>query len=295
MQRRTGGSRIGRRSRRAAVVLVVVAAAAAGAGCGDDDDGAAAITPAPATSGGEAAPATTGAGTAAGSGTSDTSGSATSVASGEFDQAAFCDAVMDINVAAASGGDPEEDPVAFAGVIVEPVEKAAALAPPELADTLSGIVQTLHQAVDSNDGSAMQALDPSAVDGWASDNCGWNKVPFEAAEYHFTGIPDTLPAGDYEFEMTNTGQELHVLVIVRRKPGVTESFDELLADPDGESKVDTVLGVGAAPGESASGAAPLEAGEYLLLCPIPQGSVGETPGSGPPHFTNGMHQTLTVT
>lgn len=289
MQRRTGGSRGGRSSRRAAAVLVVVAAAAAGAGCGDDDDGAAAITPPPATSGGDAAPATTGAGTAG------TAGSPTSAASGSFDQAAFCDAVMDINVAAASGGDPEEDPVAFAGLLVEPVETAAAVAPPELADTITQIVHTLHQVIDSGDGSAMAALDPTAVDGWASDNCGWNKMPVEAAEYHFTGMPATLPAGDYEFQLANKGQELHVLVIVRRKPGVTESFDELLADPAGESKVDTILGVGAAPGDSASGAVPLEPGEYLVLCPIPQGSVGETPGSGPPHFTNGMRQTLTVT
>jgi hypothetical protein len=104
-----------------------------------------------------------------------------------------------------------------------------------------------------------------------------------------------MKAGVYDFELANAGKELHVLAIVARKPGVTASFDELLADPDGESKVVDVVGTGAGPGETGYAVAELEPGEYLALCPIPQGSVGETPGSGPPHFTQGMRQLITVT
>ena len=116
-----------------------------------------------------------------------------------------------------------------------------------------------------------------------------------AEDYHFTGVPDTLKAGDYEFQLTNKGKEFHVLVIVKRKDGVTDPFDQLLSDPSGEDKVETLLGVAAPPGPPSSGSVRLEPGEYLVLCPIPIGTTGETEGSGPPHFTAGMQQTLTVT
>ena len=84
-------------------------------------------------------------------------------------------------------------------------------------------------------------------------------------------------------------------MIVKKKPGVTESFDELLASPDGESKVDTVVAGLRRPGEQANTSGHLDPGEYLALCPISVGSTGETEGTGPPHFTMGMHQALTVT
>jgi hypothetical protein len=81
-----------------------------------------------------------------------------------------------------------------------------------------------------------------------------------------------MKAGTYDFELTNAGKEFHVMVIATRKPGVTESFDELIQDPAGDSKVITVGANGAEPGGSASIIAKLEPGEYLVVCPIPLGS-----------------------
>jgi hypothetical protein len=149
--------------------------------------------------------------------------------------------------------------------------------------------------VENKDGSLIEEADPTASNEWAAANCGWTKVGVTAEDYHFTGVPDTLKAGDYQFEMTNKGKEFHVLVIVKRKDGVTDSFEQLLSDPSAESKVETLLGVAAPPGVPSSGAVRLEPGEYLVLCPIPIGTTGETEGSGPPHFTAGMQQVLKVT
>jgi hypothetical protein len=258
----------------AATALVVAA-------CGDDDDATPATTVAAATAtttGGGGASGTTGAGV-----------------SSNFDKTAFCDAFMDANMAGAAAGDPDADPVAGATALLEPAKRAQATAPPELADELAHAVELLEQAVATKDGSLIEQADPAKSNEWAAANCGWTKVAVTAEDYHFTGVPDTLKAGDYAFDLTNKGKEFHVLVIVKRKDGVTDSFEQLLSDPSGEDKVETLLGVAAPPGVPSSGAVRLEPGEYLVLCPIPIGTTGETEGSGPPHFTAGMQQPLTVT
>ena len=151
-------------------------------------------------------------------------------------------------------------------------------------------------------------------------------IDVTAQDYHFEGLPTSVPAGS-SLTLTNAGAELHEIIVVRKNDGVTESFDELLALPQEEAlqKVTTAGVLFAAPGESASmgidaaGApAPMESitlvdeGEYLALCFIPQGTTempdfsAEAPPSvdaaaasaapqGPPHFLLGMKQEFTVT
>ena len=151
-------------------------------------------------------------------------------------------------------------------------------------------------------------------------------IAVTAQDYHFEGLPSSVPAGT-SLTLTNAGHEVHELLVVRKNDGVTESFDELLALPQEEAlqKV-TVTGIlFAAPGESAAmgmdatGApSPMTAitvaqeGEYLAICFIPQGttempdfSAQAAPPSGapaasaapqgPPHFLLGMKQEFTVT
>lgn len=265
-----------------ALLGILAATTLIGVACGDDDDAARATSVAPGTTttaGGSTAPATTGAVAAA----------------ADFDKTAFCDAFMDANMASAATGDPDADPVAVATALLEPAQRAEAVAPPELTDELAHAVELLQQAVDTKDGSLIEQADPAASNEWTAANCGWTEVEATAEDYHFMGIPDTLQAGDYSFQLTNNGKEFHVLVIVKRKDGVTDSFEQLLSDPAGEEKVETVLGVAAPPGAPGTGAVHLEPGDYLVLCPIPIGTTGETEGSGPPHFTAGMQQVLTVT
>jgi plastocyanin len=152
-------------------------------------------------------------------------------------------------------------------------------------------------------------------------------------EYAFGNLPVSVPAGT-SLAFTNTGAEVHELIVARKNDGVTESWDELIALPEEESlqKVTTLGPLFAAPGEPATigigptGPGPMTAitleqeGEYIALCAIPQGmtelpdfgaeaaatpdapaspDAGASPESGapqgPPHFVLGMRQEFTVT
>ena len=280
-------------TRRARVLLATLAAAGLTvAGCGSDDE-AATTTAKAATPTAAASTTTTTSTTDAAPGTAGTAGAAGTAGTASDE---YCDAAMAINTAANGAGDPDEDPGAFAEAVIGPAKAAAALAPSAIADQYAVAIPAMQSAIDG-DSSKFGDLDQAGaqIDEFNAANCAWTKVPVTMENYHFTGIPDTLAAGDYTFELSNTGSELHVMVILERKPGVTESFDELLTDPDAESKLEAVVGGGASPGGTASAVGHLDAGEYLVVCPIPVGSTGETEGTGPPHFTLGMHQVLTVT
>ncbi len=133
---------------------------------------------------------------------------------------------------------------------------------------------------------------------WVGDNCDVETLDVTATEFEFGGVPAEVDAGYTVVSFENQGQEQHEMVAVRINEGVTESIDELLALPEEESgeKV-TFAGATYAPsGESSSvGLSLTEPGSYVMLCFIPVGSVGETEGDGPPHFSEGMVQEFTVT
>ena len=264
-----------RRRHLAAAALALTALALAA--CGDDDnDVGSATTAAPFTS--KAHVASTAAPAASG------------------DLTAYCDAEVAVQMTAAAQGDPDADPKAFAAALVEPAEAAAAKAPADVAELYKAQLEALQGVVASGDTSGLGDGPNPDILAFDKANCGWTKVDVHAEEYHFMGLPETMKAGTYDFELTNAGKEFHVLVLATRKPGVTDSFDQLLQDPDGESKVVTVGANGADPGGSASVVTKLEPGEYLALCPIPQGTAPDAPpGSGAPHFTLGMRQLITVT
>ena len=59
-------------------------------------------------------------------------------------------------------------------------------------------------------------------------------IAVTAQDYHFEGLPSSVPAGT-SLTLTNAGHEVHELLVVRKNDGVTESFDELLALPQEEA------------------------------------------------------------
>jgi hypothetical protein len=118
---------------------------------------------------------------------------------------------------------------------------------------------------------------------------------FTAVDYAFQG-PSEIPAGWAELRVANIGRELHHGQLVRLSEGTTG--DELLA-LFGGAEVDAgtdAFGAfelaggpsAAAPGTANSAYAELEAGEYLLICAIPN-------AEGVPHYALGMFKALTVT
>jgi hypothetical protein len=159
------------------------------------------------------------------------------------------------------------------------------------------------------------SAEPTAADG--------PLVTVTGSEYAFGDLPASVPVGT-SLAFTNTGAEVHELILARKNDGVTESWEELLALPDEEAlqKVTTVGPLFAAPGEAAAfGIGPTgptsmtaltvdQPGDYLALCAIPQGmtelpdfgaaapSAGPATSmapQGPPHFVLGMFQEFTVT
>ena len=182
--------------------------------------------------------------------------------------------------------------------------------------------------------SALSAGVAAAQDESASPAAaGGPVITVTGYEYAFGDLPVSVPAGT-SLAFTNTGAEVHELLVARKNDGVTESWDELIALPEEEAlqKVTTLGPLFAAPGEPAAvgigptGPAPMSAitveqeGSYIALCFIPQGTTelpdfGAEPGvspeaaaspdaaaspesgaaQGPPHFVLGMRQEFTVT
>ena len=117
-----------------------------------------------------------------------------------------------------------------------------------------------------------------------------------AKDFSFEGIDDEYEAGSMSFKFTNEGAEDHEIAIARKNDGVTESFEELLALPEEEAmtKVTFVTRGFASAGETGYATGVLEPGEHIAVCFIPQGTIGETEGTGQPHFMLGMSQEFTV-
>lgn len=169
---------------------------------------------------------------------------------------------------------------------------------------------------------AALATGPAAAQGEATAPEG-SVLEVTGVEYAFQGLPTSLPAGT-ELGFTNTGAEVHELVLLRVADDTTETLEELLAmeaegrDPMEEGLVEFIGGepLFAAPSTTAEGTLPLEReGRYVALCFIPQGltdmSLLESLGpdtdpadappevqalmANPPHLALGMIQEFTVT
>lgn len=284
---RTSSHRWGRLAP-ALVTLPLIALAA----CGDDDTSTAAPTATPAPT---ASPAP-----------------ATSAAPAAGDLKAFCQAQVDITRAAGEGPDVNDDATpeqratatkAWATTLLPLAQTLADNAPGNVKADIDTQVAAVRAAADTGDGSGLgnpgfEAAD-QRVHAAALGPCGWKTVPVQAMEYHFMGVPDTLPAGVTSFEITNGGKELHVAVIVRKNDGVTDSFEQLLTLPEKEAMTKvTQVGAGFAPlGGSGYALVDLAPGNYLMLCPIPVGTTSEEAPpapDAPPHFTQGMTHEFTV-
>ena len=131
-------------------------------------------------------------------------------------------------------------------------------------------------------------------------------ITVTAMDYHFDGLPTSVPAGT-SLTLINEGVEVHELIVARRNDDTTKSWDELLALPEDQvmSRI-TMLGpLLAGPGETAPGSLLLEQeGDYIALCFVPQGMT-TIPGpeatldpaleAALPHVALGMRQEFTVT
>ena len=265
--------------RRAALLTVVVVAVGGLGACGDDDD-----------DDGTAAPA-------------------------DGDVKEYCDATLAIETVAEPEIDFEslsEEQLAaefkkYAAETLRPLaDKVVAAAPDEIKtdiDVLSGAVDDV-AATGSDEAFEKPEVQKAEDDVHAFDleNCDWGRVDATGLDYAFDGIEDEVDAGAVSFDLKNDGKEMHEMSILRKAPGTTETFDQLLEleeDQLGE-KVVFVVHVGPTkPGDNDYEVANLEPGDYLAACAF---SVGSTPEKfdaeeeveGEPHFKRGMKKEFTV-
>ncbi len=282
---------------RTKLVLLMAPMLAAGlalGACGDDDDTeAAATTDAPAASD---APVTT-------------SGGDTTAAGGE-DLEQFCSTAVALEVAAAAGGGGEGEPdpeanKAFAASLIPFLTDMEASAPASIKPMVAKITPLAEAAAESGDISSLDTFespeflaDLNELHAAEVESCEWATTAVDMQDYHFMGLADSLPVGVHSFEISTSGNEPHLMDIVRKNDGVTESFEELLALPEEEAfaKVTSVGSGFAAPGESSYVLVDFAPGEYLAVCPLPVGWVDMSgpPPDGAPHFTEGMLHEFTV-
>jgi hypothetical protein len=208
--------------------------------------------------------------------------------------AAYCSAELTLEAASASA-DFEGDPAGAAGSLLETAQASRDLAPEEVAPLLDEGIAVLQGVADGGDPAAMESFDFTPVHTYDLENCGWESSEVTAKDFAFEGLPAEIPAGPHSFEITNSGAELHVMVILAKAEGVTESWDEIMA-ADEESGLYEEMGAGfAPPGADGYVVVDLPAGDYMALCPIPTGTTMAAEGSGPPHFVHGMTQEFSAT
>jgi hypothetical protein len=136
-------------------------------------------------------------------------------------------------------------------------------------------------------------------------------------DFHYSGLPESVPAGT-EIVATNTSTvELHEFVAVRLDDADERSVDEIVAGDLGavfaEPPATVILVPPAVGGEPADPIVAVgdgtlqEPGRYLVICAIPTGAdpaeylaaaaTSDGPpevAGGPPHFTQGMYAELDV-
>lgn len=152
---------------------------------------------------------------------------------------------------------------------------------------------------------AFAPLETRANEAWARACGAAAETAVTASDYEFRGVPPQLRVGYALFRFTNSGTELHEMILLRKKADTTESFDQLLELPEEEAKakVDDAGGAFAFPGDTDTAVVDLKAGDYAMLCFIPVGLTPEAAMAaeksgqgpqGPPHFTRGMKQEFKV-
>lgn len=184
---------------------------------------------------------------------------------------AFCDAVAAFADAVSTGGDPSG-----------PIDDLVADAPDDLAEDVAGFVDAVTSAAasaaSSGDDRAFLEDDfrslAADVQRRIGGACDYQAVPIEVREYAFGDLPETIDSGLVAFELTNVGEELHELILLRRAEGtVGDLVDVVNDDPGGElgqlEEVGVALPVAA--GDDSVLLADLDPGDYVVVCFFPVG------------------------
>lgn len=173
----------------------------------------------------------------------------------------------------------------------------------------------LAAACGDDDDDAAPTTTATTGEAEAPEAPGDGAVAVEAVDFAFEGLPAQLDAGATLTLHNSSSAELHELVLFRLPDDETRSLDELVALPPEELEAvfagPPTMVLIAPPGEDGfpvvGDGTVTDAGRYAAMCFIPTGadpqayleaaqnSVGPPDvEGGPPHFTAGMYQEVTV-
>jgi len=204
-------------------------------------------------------------------------------------------------------GEPSEETraqvrSAYDANVAAPLAALVANAPADIADPVRQVATAATEVRSTGDPAVLEddgfIRNTDLVDGYLHENCAGTKATVEAVDYAYRDLPRTLPAGAVRLALRNTAKEAHSLLVFARQPGVTESYDELLALPGDQrqSRLELVDLTLTDPGQTGFLVADLAAGDYIVICTIGKGTTDYgDPTGGEPHFTLGMRQEVKVT
>jgi hypothetical protein len=116
-------------------------------------------------------------------------------------------------------------------------------------------------------------------------------VVFTATEFSFTG-PDSIAPGVTTIRLVNAGQQDHHLILGQLAPGKTMADLVAFAQANADAEPPFLKwrggANGVAHGDSTGSTTDLPAGNYVLICFLPD------PTDGKPHIVKGMMRPLTV-
>lgn len=121
-------------------------------------------------------------------------------------------------------------------------------------------------------------------------------VTVEMVDFHFAGVPTELAAGPHVWDIANTGEQGHVLILIKLAEGKTlDDLTAWMATPEARGGPmpadlgeDVPAGSYLDPGGRYFETIDLAPGTYAVICPVPD------PATGEPHYDLGMIQALNV-
>jgi hypothetical protein len=143
------------------------------------------------------------------------------------------------------------------------------------------------------DGSAPQIQPVTTAPGAGEAAAPVGEFTADLNDFSFT-LPDEIPAGAHRWEIRNSGQQWHEFSILKLSEGAT--IDDILAvlaageDAEGTLFEEVAFFGDVSPGITSWATIDLPAGEYTVVCLLPDVSDGELA----PHAAHGQVQTLVV-
>jgi hypothetical protein len=217
---------------------------------------------------------------------------------------AFCDAALKVDRALAPIGD--RGPTKKQGqALDQALSGAESTAPSEIAadvQSIAGIFRSAAQSGQDPFGNPTFQQNLAVIDQYRYNSCGYTQLDVTGVEYEFQGLPKTVPAGRVAFRFTDTGAELHELLVFRVKGKDSVKKIVGLSEKEQRKKGEQLGGTFAMQGQTSYAFVDMtKPGRYGVVCHLPVGSTSEEAieesgkaHDAKSHAQEGMYATITV-